>query len=169
MFTRNFYNVLHSHIMGVDIPNGLTDPNGTKYTCYDMASKGDHLRVPVNVKYLATSFATAGYVVVGSGSTPPSVDDYCLEAPITSVEHDGITSSVDENNNVIKTLSFRNSSSEAITIREVGVAMSGYKTNTSSGTGVFMAYREVLDTPYVVAAGAVGYITLKFDWPAIPV
>ena len=169
MFTRNFYNILYSHIMGVHIPNGLTDVNGTKYTCYDMPSKGEHLQMPNRISYIGGSFVSAGYVVVGSGSTPATLDDYCIENPISTINHVGVTTSTDENNSVIKTLNFQNYDSKAITIREVGVSMTGYMKDASSGSSTFMAYRKVLDTPYVVPAGANGYITLKFDMPTIPV
>lgn len=168
MFTRNYYNVLHACLMRTKIPNGITYTDGTKFDCYGAPANVSVLQLPYNAAQISSSFVTTGYVVLGSGSTPATLDDYNLEKPISSVSHKGMTSSEDENGNLIKTLNFYNNGSEPITIREVGIAMSGYKTNASNGTVVCMGYRAVLDTPYVVPAGANGYITLKFDMPTIP-
>ena len=103
-----------------------------------------------NWAVLTTSNNTTG-IVVGSGNTVPSEDDYCLESQITS----GISTSVykekvvdSSNNPGIKfQITINNTSENSITISEIGIQVAGV-----SSRAVLMD-RTLLDAPVTIAAG----------------
>ena len=129
------------------------------------------------IKYdITASSSTATGVVIGSGSTQATINDYALESQIRS----GFTSSgsvskiTDSSNNIIgKTilLGITNTSNNIITINEIGFVCPCKYTNTpSSSTSLsnstewtFLVDRTVLDTPLVIPAGESGTIEYIFE------
>ena len=115
------------------------------------------------------------HLVIGSGTTPVTGADYRLESEITTVS----SLSVDRSFNMSKgemtvTKTMRNTSSEEITINEVGIIamtthFTSYTTSTSSSSGMtngpYLAFREVLATPIVVPAGESFTISLTHKLP----
>ena len=167
MFTRNYYNILKSFLMKAMITNGVTLPNGNSADCTYGGSTGSHLQIAPNINGLYTT-QNAGYVTVGSGSTPPTLDDYKVENPLSYIASSGLTTTTDENLSMLKTFGIVNQGTESCTIREVGLWGTSYYKNGNSYTNVVLIYRKVLDEPYTLAPGESGYMTLKFDPPAIP-
>lgn len=97
------------------------------------------------------------FIAVGSGTTTPTYDDYNLEAiHSSSLTHLGYKIQTIGYNDTDKswgkriTRSFRNSSSNTITISEIGVY--GCIPYGSNKTSHCLLYREVLDTPITVEA-----------------
>lgn len=108
----------------------------------------------------ATSYNASG-ICVGSGNTPPTEDDYRLESIITS----GISGSVsynfgaDENDNpyIIYNVIINNTSSNEITINEIGIVQTVQCTNkkgaSSTSSCRCLIDRTVLDEPVTIPAG----------------
>ena len=119
---------------------------------------------------LITSYSTSG-ICVGSGNTPPTEDDYRLESIITS----GISGSVshsfgaDENDNpyIIYNVTINNTSSNEITINEIGMVQTLQCTNAKGSVNTtnsrFLIDRIVLDEPIIIPAGSSKAIVYKFQ------
>ena len=111
-------------------------------------------------------------LVVGSGTTPVTPSDYCLESEITSLTHDIVVTSYNANDG---TTSYRrtmvNKSSESISVSEIGLVGGcySYTTSTSSSStwNAVLGYREVLDEPIIVPPGDSFTVTIthKFTMP----
>lgn len=121
---------------------------------------------------LQTNTSSAGFRV-GTGTTPPTENDYSLEAQITS----GITGVVtrvyeaksDYSGWVIKaTLLITNAGAEPITITEIG-AFDYIRANTAqnaTGQGnqrLFMVDRSLLAVPITIPAGESGAIEYSVE------
>lgn len=112
-----------------------------------------------------TVYNTYGGVIFGTGTTPPTMDDYKLSGEIiktlvssascvTSVDDDGIT--------VTTTYTLTNTSDKEITIGEIAAF-----TAAGSTTNSVMMDRTVLDTPVTIEPGGVGQITysIRMNYP----
>jgi hypothetical protein len=105
-------------------------------------------------------------IVVGTGTTQMSPDDYALEAQIAEgtgtdqLNYGACTVgavTVDGNISTVSvSRSFTNNSGADITISEVGLIV-----QPRYGTGYILITRDVLTTPQVIAAGDTQPITLK--------
>ena len=107
---------------------------------------------------LVTSTSSAG-VVVGSGNTPFSFDDYILDSMITSgiVGSSSVIYTETENSLSAKiAVTVQNSGSSPITIREIGmlqyVGMASTKGSSTGSQYSCLVERTVLDTPVEIAA-----------------
>lgn len=98
-------------------------------------------------------------IVFGSGTTPPQKTDYKIENHIA----DGLTYSNDstsETNNIVNWVqTVQNTSSEPITISEVGL-FSGHPSQKLS----ILLTRTVLDTPVVLQPNEVKTFTITIDY-----
>lgn len=94
----------------------------------------------------------------GTGTTPPSVDDYCLETPIDSLTQ--VSTSYTMNNyyedNFLETITttLQNNTSEDITVNEIGAV-------GSTGATSALIARDVLSTPVVITAGSQKTFTIQ--------
>lgn len=111
-------------------------------------------------------------IALGSGTTPPTIDDYYLENPLIDQGASyTATATVGgaNNNNLFSTTSLitvKNTGASAITIGELGL----WTTDTTSGTSKtnrFLLERTVLDTPVVIEPDGMGVIeyTISFTPP----
>lgn len=123
-----------------------------------------------------TLIAASAGIAVGSGSTPATVDDYCLENMITS----GITATIPvtatatyDNTHkqyvVSRDITIANVGSEAITISEIGIHASAKYADSvgvtvSSSSTTVLADRTVLDTPVTIPAGQSGVVRYEFRY-----
>lgn len=109
---------------------------------------------------------TSDGIVLGTGTTAPTEDDYRLENIITS----GLTASVTTNSGVEDgspygdiNLALQNTSNAAITITEIGIIRSLYDATsfggTSGNTHRYLIDRTVLAERVTIAAGATAIIT----------
>lgn len=123
-------------------------------------------------KALATA-KQAGRAIIGTGTTPPTFDDYGLSGSIITtisssvastsktVEEDGITIST--------TWSITNTSDEAITIGEIAFwgGYNGSSNANSSSASKMCIERTVLEEPLTIEAGGVGQLTytIRLKYP----
>ncbi len=122
----------------------------------------------------AVTETTGSCVVVGSGDTPATEDDYCLESQLTgltatnsnSVQYDA------ENFRFIQRVEYTisNNGSTDVTIKEIGrvcscnTAATKGATTTSSAK-CFLVDRTVLEAPVVVPAGESSIVRYEFVFP----
>lgn len=141
--------------------------NGTLHYIY--ASAGGVFGYSATVS-LSKSASTAG-IVFGSGNTPATEADYCLESLITDgisqVGSTVVNSSLDASGNpyVQHDITIENTSGSDIVIKEIGYQQT-FKTrnvqySTSTNLNVLLVDRTVLNTSVTIAAGetaAIRYI-----------
>ena len=107
-----------------------------------------------------------GYLMLGTGTTAPTVDDYRLESPITTnLSCDSISVS---RTSLIKTYTatFTNSGSSDITVTEVGfiVYMNYQLSGDAEKADNFLIDRTVLDTPVIIPAGESRTVTYELSF-----
>lgn len=107
-----------------------------------------------------------GYLMLGTGTTAPTADDYHLESPITtnlscdsvSVSRTSLTKTY--------TATFTNSGSSDITVTEVGfiVYILYNYSNSNENSDHFLMDRTVLDTPITIPAGESRTVTYELSF-----
>lgn len=113
--------------------------------------------------------AKAG-VHFGSGSTPASKTDYCLESYIGSLGiQNGSRIYVNEGDGVHSyhvTFGVTNNNAEEIVIREIGLSVPVITSKTSSSTKCYpvLLERTVLDEPIPIAPGETKLVTYKITF-----
>lgn len=169
MLLRNYYNQLFSFFSEVVIENGLKTPDGALGASY-CPSSGSNLSNSIINSIRGLNGASTSYshrsLVVGSGSTPASVDDYRLESMITtSVSASGFSKSIDNDGNFVVVATVKNGGSSSITINEVGIPSTCY--NGSSNSVVCLVERTVLDEPITLGAGESCFLTYKVNFAPV--
>ena len=115
-------------------------------------------------------------LVVGSGTTPVTDDDYKLDIPITTLTAVSATTSckTDDTENTLSPTTFtvsttyRNGTEAPVTVKEIGIMIPvGYK---YSGAGASqnalsscLIYREVLETPVTIESGQLRTFSIATD------
>lgn len=108
--------------------------------------------------------STQTTLVVGSGTTPVTDDDYKLDVPITTLRAVSATTSckTDKTGDTLSPTTFtvsttyRNGTDSPVVVKEIGIMIPvGYKTSGSSSTNKnalssCLIYREVLETPVTI-------------------
>ena len=122
---------------------------------------------------ISTSNNTSG-IQFGTGTTPPTFDDYKLSGSIIA----GLTGTLtkdcvnDEDGNFVITISatLTNTNSTDVTIGEIGYSRSFTGRGTTGNSNAY-AYilidRTVLDTPVTIPAGGIGQVTytIRMNYP----
>lgn len=167
MLTRNFYSWALTIATNKSIPNGYINYKGDS-----MNTNPATTTYPFETIYnLTKSIADTTYGVhLGSGATPPSGEDYNLEAPITSgfdvvkpsagsVSYEGscVTWSA--------TYAITNTGTAPMTIAEIGTFGRGYNTEGKSVRTLFD--RTVLEAPIVIEPAQCKQITytIRINYP----
>lgn len=115
-------------------------------------------------------------IVVGSGTTPVTDDDYKLDVPITTLTAVCATTSC-KTLNTANTLSpttfvisttYRNSTSSPVVVKEIGIMIPvGYKTSGGSANNNAISscliYREVLETPVTIEPNQMRTFSITTD------
>ena len=115
-------------------------------------------------------------LVVGSGTTPVTDDDYKLDIPITTLTAVSATTSckTDDRGNTLSPTSFtvsttyRNDTEAPVTVNEIGIMIPvGFKTSGSStnrnALSSCLIYREVLETPVTIESGQLRTFSIATD------
>ena len=175
MLLRNYYNWLAMLTMGVtntdtstfgdghlntkDCTNSLQALGATTYV------KGMGIGFSISTHIGVTSENNKGSIIIGSGDTAVTFDDYQLSSIISSGWTKGVpvvgTPLYDsETKKWTNTISFTvtNSSGSDMTIKEVGILSDIYTSYSS------LIYREVLTTPVEIANGNSSTITLNLEY-----
>lgn len=161
MLTRNYYNAQRAALAKTLIEDGIKDVYGN---VSDVGYYSDYVSSPI---LTSISFTGYGGIVIGKGTTPATLDDYCLEWLITS----GMTASnsrgIDENGNPYTLITLTNITDKAITVGEIGVVGYGYYQAGSSSPKHILLDRTVLESPITIEPGGVGQITytIRFNYP----
>lgn len=163
MFTKNWYKLLSNAFADKHNLLSLTNSAGSsvKYDS-EYSMQGNIAFVDILNDGIQTT-ATSG-VHIGTGTTLPTVDDYCLSGDriTTFTNSNAITTEANDNAFVITTLyTITNTADTAITIGEIGVF--GY---TGNNNAVLLEH-TVLESPITIEAGGVGQVTytIRFNYP----
>ena len=172
MLTKNFWKIfagLVGRIQGETKEVTVTLPDNTQYTDTLFASSSRPygllgvLSTPLCNNYIGSWYGTW----FGTGTTPPTIEDVTLEAPITdeSIACKGSTQSlivVTEPDcvRISAAHSLTNTTSKDITIKEVGCFG-----KINSEQGAFLLDRTVLNTPIVIPAGRTVPIEYAIKFP----
>ena len=168
MFTNNYYSYINSiNPLGLSNIYPLTSPQGVSRTLFVRGS-ANYSKDGLNISSLglnsSSSIPQSGCVCFGTGTTPENVNDYTVEAMITS----GITLSTAlsqevSNNQLITRAAYTvtNTSSSDKNISEMGIFTRMYYNNGSDSAG-FLIYRKVFSEPITITPGNSKVITLSF-------
>jgi hypothetical protein len=123
-----------------------------------------------SVYHVQKAYNGNGGVVFGTGTTPPTIDDYKLSGDlITTINCTvSVEKGFDDTGAVINAwYAVTNTGSEKITIGEIGLMCSLYSTSSTADDKGFIE-RTVLDKPITIEPGGIGYIAypIRFDLPA---
>lgn len=91
-------------------------------------------------------------VIVGSGNTAPTTNDFCLSSRISSLTKTTSTAiNPSQYNSFMYSIqtTYKNNTNENITVKEVGIATSFINLDDSPNAGILIV-REVLDAPVVI-------------------
>lgn len=157
MITRNWYNAFKAYRAKTVLTGALKNVSGQTVNagCYDMSSAIDHLCLREKSFLLSASVGEG--IVVGSGTTPPTLDDYKLESQITTGLSAIVATTLDADNDMIYAVTITNTSSEDITICEIGMHSYVYTSNSSS-SATCLVERTVLENPITIPASGIGLI-----------
>ena len=178
MFLKNYYKAVAISLEG---GGSATENKLTKYG--GSATKPSNFVDAINrltptmcdysyfasITRMATTISTSyPGIIIGTGDTPPTLDDYCLSGDLIT----SFTSSVvptyecnDSGATLTALCTITNSGSKAFTIREVGVF--GKAGSSSSASDACLVERTVLDAPLTIDPSGVGQLTytIKFNYP----
>jgi hypothetical protein len=164
-WTRNFYTAMYSTMAGCG--GGASNNYGAGY----MTCKNTSAALKYSSTYLcktmdgyAGQISSAGFgIVVGTGDTAFSVDDYVLATPVAQgtgsgqMSYQAMTRPVPTYDTKVWTTVhsrvLNNNSGGSITIKETGLVWSGYAFEASAST-FYLVERSVLSPTVDVAAGA---------------
>ena len=164
MFTRNWYSVLAKEISNGDVP--YTVYTGTTYTgkpatrlnIYENSSVYAYTPTMCQLRKKTTDY---GGVVLGDGTTPPTIDDYKLSGNVISgfTYTKALTITNDESGVTLSCLfTITNTSDIGFTIGELGLLASVASGSYTEATKILLE-RTVLDTPVSIPAGGIGQVT----------
>ena len=161
MLTKNWYAVWESHRAQQVIQNSLIGIDGkTKNSgCYDTYG----IRcLWFSMNQVVFDNISCG-IVLGSGTTPATINDHCLESRITANLVCSSVVTVDDNNDKIIIITATNSGNDNITIGEIGYHGSAPVSAQSSSSAAVLLERTVLDSPIVIAPSGVGQVAYKIN------
>lgn len=188
MFTKQYK--LYRYMMFRATLQGITNAAGTSVTaspaCSWQGDFGNGMALArcndyngengINGEYTSSSTGGANKIGIffGSGSTPPTEDDYRLDVPITtglSITNSGLLFEDKGDGKYIFQANYtaKNTTAEEITIREIGYFG---EIGRGSGSKYYYSYalfeRTVLDEPIVIAPGTSKIVTytLTFNQPS---
>lgn len=128
-----------------------------------------------NILFLSLTNSSISCVLIGSGNTPATEDDYDLENQIignqysASVTYSNVIDEVNKKYGRYVQYTITNSSGEDLVIKEIGrfisapaVTTEGTVPDGASSKRMFMIDRIVLDNPITIPAGEAGIIRYGF-------
>lgn len=175
MFTKNWYKAIA--VQMTEKYRSYTNCSGESQSAYaTYAQYFTKLGATSNGAYtprlanVCTSLNSYGGVIFGTGTTAPTVDDYCLSGSLittitatasVSIEHDenGFTATA--------TYMLTNTGDNDITIGEVGIIASLFSNTSTDSRYKTLLERSVLDTPVTIRSGGIGQVTytIRMNYP----
>lgn len=111
-----------------------------------------------------TSSGGYPYVMFGSGTTPPTANDYTLESPLQKVTYSKgtvVVTETDDKDTYMNCFNITNNNTEAISVSEVGIVVPcPYAGTTSVATKYMLIERTVFD-PVTIAPGETA--TIRYE------
>lgn len=176
MYLKNYFKALAAYtcnyatgVTYINV-NGVGKTISAKYPnlhWHETASNNDFINVSTLVTndYLTTS--AKGGTILGTGTTPPTLDDYQLSGnQITTFTYSVNTTKTADDNGIEMSFTFTitNTGSESFTIGEVAVFGKPGGKNAEHNA---LLERTVLDTPVTISAGGVGQVTytIRLNYP----
>lgn len=167
-YLKNYYNIIMNRLFftGNNEPDKLARYKLINGTLLNSDRNG---YIPVALllnsqDYPATTTITNyfGDIILGTGTTPVSPTDYCLEAPIPAASFQGLSQRVAWAGSVtrgrvrsyFKTI--KNITSDPITIHEIGMV-------TAINGQAALIYREVLENPLTIPPDQEAQISIDFQ------
>lgn len=160
MLTKHFYAVINAFAMPI-LTSGVigivpfTDVNGSQRFAGNKTISSHYPSAYIGNTII--NGKTNG-IVIGSGVTPATVDDYFLESQITTGFSSSIVATKTYENGTVKTnydVTITNTSSTSISVGEIGVVITVTAANSANASTTSSAYclldRTVLTTPVVIA------------------
>ena len=180
MFTVNYYKLLRQAAYGRGF-SGIyaIDYNGNSRQLFGNQNSQQYL-FPQTSSYtymqgsISSSVNSSAPVMFGSGTTPPTVNDYKIEKLIstglTINNTESVRSVTDEGVIFTNIYTLTNTSSIDITISEVAWYAYSYYSASASNNTHFLLDRTLLDSPVTIPAGEMAQVTYTLNWklPAIP-
>lgn len=175
MFTKNWYKLLGAYTVGISTGEVHLCMDGSSTRTFSNDSSGtqfgissNNYRIP-SIHHLRNSYS--GGVLIGTGTTPPTVDDYYLSGDMITdfaSTTNKVTHSLDADGpSVTAEYTITNTGSKAFTIGEVAL-MAHCSTDSSTGKKFCALFeRTVLDSPITIEPGGVGQLTytLRYIYP----
>ena len=185
MFTNNFRKLLFKYVFGANTTDSGSAPPSSYsskptlisisgLSCYFDANNYQSLqsiwKSAINSLSTIDTIPTnsRGYILLGTGTTAPTADDYCLESQITeNLSCDSVSVSRTTTTKTY-TATFSNSGTSDMTVTEIGYALRMcYYIRSSSDTykyDNFLMDRTVLDTPVTIPAGESRTVTYELSF-----
>lgn len=178
MLLKNFYKAVSACMEGVGTSNNVAYKSiGGKDVYSDYYKNGVNNLTPTmtgdsyvaSMRRIATTAMTSlSGILLGTGNTPPTIDDHRLAGDIITTIASSVACSFDieEDGAAITSLcTITNSGSNAFTIREVGLF--GKAKGGNSDSDAVLVERTVLDAPLTIEPGSVGQLTytIKLNYP----
>lgn len=171
MVTMNWYYVYKSSRGSCIISDAIVGWDGYKQNAGYTSSSSNQgtLNTTLLLKPGSVSFSDTGVgIVLGSGTTPPTIHDYQLESPITSGLTPLVSTTHDADNNLVYNITLTSTATEPISIGEIGIR-SGFYAGANSGLNYALMERTVLDEPVIIPAGGIGVVeyTIRLQMPEV--
>lgn len=175
MFTKNWYKAVASYVFDMNRKVSYTAMDGktTQYisnSCtIDMVGGSGGTSEPA-LRYLRPDWASSGGVLLGTGTTPATVDDCTMSGtPVSTYTYSTSLSITPDANGVTTTALYTitNTGSAAFTIGEIGLAADLTGNSGSALNYKALLERTVLDSPLTIEPGGVGQLTytIRFNYP----
>lgn len=177
MFTRNFYYGLRATMLSSKLPT-ISEVTGLKNLAgalpgniTSIASWAEGIGSSTasasrpSIYFLQTVATSNGGAIIGTGTTPATIDDYKLAGDMITtftysktikITHD------DDKSTITALYTITNTGNAAFTIGEIGLIAACY---SSGNTAAYrcLVERTVLDSPVTIEAGGVGQVTYTIE------
>lgn len=171
MLTKNFYNYMFTKVVKEDIKGALVAYDGTTHDAYFPSSNSYDLILNYLYK-LNTSPTNSAGVVIGTGVTPATPDDYKLESLITSGfstnNQSAATVSKDATGvSVSASYWITNTGTTPLVISEIGAVGTVHSRSDANVHDCALLDRTVLETPITINPGESKQVTytIRFNYP----
>lgn len=164
MLTKNGYAAMAARMLSAGKLFSARLVSGTSYNLYP----SDGFKPANAMKSITTNVSFDG-VVLGTGNTPATLDDYKLAGTmITTFTYTGSSKSkqTDKGYECTGTYTITNTGTEAFTISEVGLQTTLH-TSSNGGAGQMLIERTVLENPLTIEASGIGVLTytIRMNYP----
>lgn len=107
------------------------------------------------------------YMVLGTGETPPTVEDYKLSGElITGLTYQG-QPTLNDNNSLTYSILVTNNKEQPVTIKEVCLALGNDDLSSSSSGAAALLTRDVLATPVTLNTGDSKTFSITIDFRSL--